>query len=55
MNGLFLLSPLDAQKSYAPTHELTKYMKRARKAEKRLMKKRKKDIADFDKIFINDT
>ena len=28
-----------------------KYMKRARRAEKRLMRQREKDIAEFDKIF----
>ena len=52
MDGLFLMQPLDKEKNYAPTHELMKYMKRARRAEKRLMRQREKDIAEFDKIFI---
>ena len=55
LNGLFLVKPLDTEKSYAPTHELTKYMKRAKRAEKKLMKKREKDIAEFDKIFVDDS
>ena len=53
LNGLFLLKPLDMQKSYAPTHELTKYMKRAKKAETNLLKKREKNIAEFETTFIN--
>ena len=55
MNGLFLIKPLDKEKNYAPTHELTKYMKRARRAEKRLMRQRQKDIAEFDKLFIENS
>ena len=55
LNGLFLVKPMDTEKSYAPTHELIKYMKRAKRAEKRLMKKREKDIAEFDKVFMDDS
>ena len=50
LNGLFLMQPLDAEKDYGPTHELKKYIKRAKRAEKRLMKKREKNIAEFDKL-----
>ena len=50
LNGLFLMQPLDAEKDYGPTHELKKYIKRAKRAEKRLMKKREKNIAEFDKF-----
>lgn len=46
---------MDTEKSYAPTYELTKYMKRAKRAEKRLLKKRERGIAEFDKIFMDDS
>eukprot|EP00956_Cyclotella_meneghiniana_P032178 scaffold87347_cov52-Cyclotella_meneghiniana.AAC.1 len=55
LNGLFLVKPMDTKKSYARTYELTKYTKRAKRAEKRLMKKRERDIAEFDKIFMDDS
>lgn len=55
LNGLFLLRPLDMDKSYAPTQELIKYMKRAKKAEATLLKKRQFDITEFDNTFINNT
>ena len=47
-----LMKLLDKEKNYALTHELMEYMKRARRAEKRLMRQRQKDIAEFDKLFI---
>ena len=53
LNGLFLLKPLDMQKNYEPTYELTKYMKRAKKAEANLLKKRENNIAEFENYLIN--
>ena len=47
LNGLFLVKPLDTEKSYAPTHELTKYMKRAKRAEKKLMKKTSLNLTKY--------
>eukprot|EP00956_Cyclotella_meneghiniana_P000819 scaffold922_cov53-Cyclotella_meneghiniana.AAC.1 len=53
LSGLFLLKPLDMQKNYEPTYELTKYMKRAKKAEANLLKKRENNIAEFENYLIN--
>ena len=48
LDGLYLFKPIDTAKSFAPSEELRKFIKRARTYEKQLLKSRKRAIKRFD-------
>ena len=51
LSGLYLLKPIDNQKSFAPSHELRKFISRAKIYETRLMKNRKTLMKQFRKRY----
>jgi hypothetical protein len=44
LSGLYLIKPIDMDKSFQPSPELTSYMDKIRKFEKDMMEKRQKAI-----------
>eukprot|EP00956_Cyclotella_meneghiniana_P028330 scaffold65354_cov91-Cyclotella_meneghiniana.AAC.1 len=51
LSGLYLLKPIDKQKSFAPSHELRKFISRAKIYERRLVKNRKTMMKQFRKKY----
>ena len=51
LSGLYLLKPIDNQKSFAPSHELRKFISRAKIYQDRLLKNRKKMMKQFRKKY----
>jgi len=48
LSGLFLIKPIDMDKSFKPSEELKKYMERARQKESNLMEQRKVAISNIN-------
>ena len=51
LSGLYLLKPIDNQKSFAPSHELRKFISRAKIYQDRLLKNRQKMMKQFRKKY----
>jgi hypothetical protein len=47
LSGLFLIDPIDMNKSFKPSEELKKYMENAKRKEATMLEKRKKAIAQL--------
>ena len=48
ISGLFLIKPIDMDKSFKPSEELKKFMERARQKESNMMKQRKLAMSKID-------
>ena len=48
LSGLFLIKPIDMDKSFKPSEELKRYMEYARHKEANMIRKRKLAIAQID-------
>ena len=48
ISGLFLIKPIDMDKSFKPSEELKKYMEYARQTEASILEKRKRAIAQLN-------
>jgi hypothetical protein len=50
LSGLYLIEPIDTDKSFKPSSELKKYFEHAKRKEKEMLEKRKKAIAQLNWI-----
>ena len=48
LSGLFLINPIDMDKSFKPSEELKKFMERARQKESNMMEQRKIAMSKID-------
>ena len=48
ISGLFLINPIDMDKSFKPSEELKKFMERARQKESNMMEQRKIAMSKID-------